>query len=326
MSTTNNSYAPMTTPSQYGEVRDGGSWDILDIYLQEISRVPLLTATEEVSLAKAIESGHKARQRLRQEREKLLPAEREWLESRVVEGEKAREHLIAANSRLVVSIAKRYAGRGIPLLDLIQEGNLGLMRAVEKFDYHRGYKFSTYATWWIRQAVSRSIADHSRTVRLPVHIHDQISKLNKAVRTLSQRLGHKPSIPELAASLDWDESRVERILKLNQRAMSLDQPLGEDGNHTSGDFLVDQDDVSPEDVATHAMLRQQVEAVLDELPAREMQVIMWRYGLKDGQYRTLEEVGKKFGVTRERARQIESDALSRLRHPSRTRRLQPFLE
>ena len=326
MSTTNDHHTTNASSPFPETVRGGGSWDILDIYLQEIAQVPLLTASEEVSLAQAIEGGEQARQRLCEGREKLLPAERERMECQIAAGEKAREHLIAANSRLVVSIAKRYAGRGIPLLDLIQEGNLGLMRAVEKFDYHRGYKFSTYATWWIRQAVSRSIADQSRTVRLPVHIHDQIGKLNKAVRILSQRLGHKPSIVELASYLGWAEDRVERILKLNQRAMSLDQPLGEDGNHTSGDFLVAEDSVPPEEVATRTILRQQVESVLDELPAREMQVLMWRYGLRDGQFRTLEEVGKKFGVTRERARQIESDALSRLRHPSRTRRLQPFLE
>ncbi len=311
-------------PMAMAQDNDGKLRDILDIYLQDIAQVPLLTAAEEVQLAKAIEAGQSAKQCL--EQEAVTSEERERLEHQIAAGKKAKDHLIAANSRLVVSVAKRYIGRGVPFADLIQEGNLGLMRAVEKFDYHRGYKFSTYATWWIRQAVSRSIADQSRSVRLPVHIHDQIGRLRREVKTLSQKLGRVPTKATLAQSLGWPEERIDWLFKLAQQNTSLDQPLGDDDNHTSGDFLPNENEAPPAEVATQHILSQRVREVLEELPAREMQVLTLRYGLRDGQFRTLEEVGRKFGVTRERIRQIESDALSRLRHPSRARRLRPFVE
>jgi RNA polymerase primary sigma factor len=272
--------------------------DPVRLYLKEIGRVSLLTAQDEVTLAQRIEAGD-------------------------VE---ARQHLTEANLRLVVSIARKYLGRGMPLLDLIQEGNLGLIRAVEKFDYHKGYKFSTYATWWIRQAITRAIADQSRTIRIPVHMVETINKLIRIQRRLLQELGREPTDEEVGDELGVTQERVREIRRIAQDPVSLETPIGEEEDSHLGDFLEDPDAVSPADVASLIVLRDEMEDVLDTLTPRERRVLQLRFGLIDGHQRTLDEVGKRFGVTRERIRQIEAKALRKLRHPSRARKLRDYLE
>ncbi len=297
--------------------------DSISLYLKEIGRVPLLTAAEEVDLAKRMESGRDSHHRLNQEqveweeREQLL-----WLAR---DGRSAQEHLIKANSRLVVSVAKKYVGRGVPFLDLIQEGNIGLIRAVKKFDYRRGYKFSTYATWWIRQAVTRAIADQGRTIRVPVHMYEQINRLTRTSRQLVQELGRDPTTEEIAEELGVTPRKVEHIMRVSQRPLSLEMPVGEEEDSYLGDFIEDEDADSPQDSAGRQILREVIDEIFQSLTPREVRILQLRFGLVDGYNYTLEEVGRKFGVTRERIRQIEAQALSRLRHPSRSRRLRDYL-
>jgi RNA polymerase primary sigma factor len=297
--------------------------DSISLYLKEIGRVPLLTAAEEVDLAKRMERGRDSRRKLTEgiddweERERLL-----WF---VRDGQSAQEHLIKANSRLVVSVAKKYVGRGVPFLDLIQEGNIGLIRAVKKFDYRRGYKFSTYATWWIRQAVTRAIADQGRTIRVPVHMYEQINRLTRTSRQLVQELGRDPTTEEIADELGVSARKVEHIMRVSQRPLSLEMPVGEEEDSYLGDFIEDEDADAPGDAAGQQLLREVIDEIFQSLTPREVRILQLRFGLVDGYCYTLEEVGKKFGVTRERIRQIEAQALSRLRHPSRSRKLRDYL-
>ncbi|MGD8473468.1 MAG: RNA polymerase sigma factor RpoD [Anaerolineae bacterium] len=298
--------------------------DSISLYLKEIGRIPLLTAEQEVSLAKRMEAGRLSKKRLSNERN-LSYDERVDLSAIVRDGKSAQEHLIKANSRLVVSVAKKYVGRGVPFLDLIQEGNIGLIRAVNKFDYRRGYKFSTYATWWIRQAVTRAIADQGRTIRVPVHMYEQINRLARVSRQLVQELGRDPTVEEIAGELGVSPKKVERTIKVSQRPLSLEMPVGEEDDSFLGDFIEDNDAPSPTDQASQQLLRDQIDDIFVSLTPREVRILQLRFGLVDGYSYTLEEVGKKFGVTRERIRQIEAQALGRLRHPSRSRKLRDFL-
>jgi len=298
--------------------------DTVGLYLKEVGRVPLLTAEEEVSLAKRIERGRIAREVLasdnvsmKERREKQLLIEDGWA---------AREHLITANSRLVISVAKKYMGRGVPFLDLIQEGNIGLIRAAKKFDYRRGHKFSTYATWWIRQAVTRAIADQGRTIRVPVHMGDQINKLLRVSHQLTQKLGRSPTTDELAQTLDVTPKKVENMIQVARRPISLETPTDEDEDSILGDFIEDKESPAPATTVTQNLLKEQLQDVLGSLPPREVRILQLRYGLLDGESYTLEEVGRKMGVTRERVRQIEAQALSRLRHPSHRRILVDYLK
>ena len=272
--------------------------DPVRMYLKEIGKVPLLSAEEEIELAKRMENGDEA----------------------------AKKRLAEANLRLVVSIAKRYVGRGMLFLDLIQEGNLGLIKAVEKFDYRKGYKFSTYATWWIRQAITRAIADQARTIRIPVHMVETINKMSKMQRKLTLELGYEPSVAELAEALDMTEDKVMEIMQIAREPASLETPIGEEDDSNLGDFVADSNVVTPEGNVESVMLREHIDALLGDLKERERQVIVLRFGLEDGHPRTLEEVGKEFNVTRERIRQIEAKALRKLRHPSRSRKLKDYLE
>ena len=297
--------------------------DSISLYLKEIGRVPLLTAAEEVELAKRMERGELASKRLEEDVED--PIEQEYLLWVVRDGERAQEHLIKANSRLVVSVAKKYVGRGVPFLDLIQEGNIGLIRAVNKFDYRRGYKFSTYATWWIRQAVTRAIADQGRTIRVPVHMYEQINRLTRASRQLVQELGREPSTEEIAEVLGVTTKKVEQVIRVSQRPLSLEMPVGEEEDSYLGDFIPDEDAQSPTDEASRQLLREVIDDIFASLSPREVRILQLRFGLVDGYNYTLEEVGRKFGVTRERIRQIEAQALGRLRHPSRSRKLRDYL-
>jgi RNA polymerase primary sigma factor len=297
--------------------------DTIGLYLKEVSRVPLLTATEEVQLAKRIEHGRMAREELA--RGKVSPHRRMELRRMIEDGWAAREHLITANSRLVISVAKKYMGRGVPFLDLIQEGNIGLIRATKKFDYRRGHKFSTYATWWIRQAVTRAIADQGRTIRVPVHMGDQINKLLRVQHQLTQRLGRDPSLEELADALEVPPKKVENMIQVARRPLSLETPTDDEEDSVLGDFIEDDEAAPPDDTATYNLLREHLTEVLNGLPPREVRILQLRYGLLDGQAYTLEEVGRKMGVTRERVRQIEAQALSRLRHPSIRRKLRDYL-
>ncbi len=298
--------------------------DLVRIYLREIGRVPLLTAEDEVELAKSIEAGLFADEKLRGGFS-LQGAEAADLGFLVAEGERSKQRLIEANLRLVVSIAKRYIGRGLVFLDLIQEGNLGLIRAVEKFDYTRGYKFSTYATWWIRQAITRAIADQARTIRVPVHMVETINKLARVQRQLHQELGREATPEEIAAEMGIEPERVADIQRIAQEPVSLQSPIGEEESDL-GDFIEDADAVVPIEAAAFIMLQDQLERVLDELSRREQRIIQLRFGLTDGHPRTLEEVGREFGVTRERIRQIESKTLAKLRHPSRAQMLREYLD
>jgi RNA polymerase primary sigma factor len=302
--------------------------DPVRMYLKEIGRVALLTAQEEVSLAKRIDAGLGAEDKLNA----LGPdadrtsAEVRDLRFEMRDGMMAKRHLVEANLRLVVSIAKRYVGRGMAFLDLIQEGNLGLIRAVEKFDYTKGFKFSTYATWWIRQAITRAIADQARTIRIPVHMVETINKLARIQRQLLQDLGREPTADEIASQMEMTPAKVREIQKISQEPVSLETPIGEEEDSHLGDFIEDSEAVVPLERASFKLLQEQLESVLHTLSGREKEVIRLRFGLVDGQPRTLEEVGKKFGVTRERIRQIESKTLSKLRHPSRSQKLRDYLE
>ncbi len=297
--------------------------DTIGLYLKEVGRVPLLTAEEEVELAQRIERGRIAREDLA--RNPVNLKRRGELQHSIEDGWLAREHLITANSRLVISVAKKYMGRGVPFLDLIQEGNIGLIRAAKKFDYRRGHKFSTYATWWIRQAVTRAIADQGRTIRVPVHMGDQINKLLRVQHQLTQRLGRDPSVDELADALEVTPQKVENMIQVARRPLSLETPTDDEEDSVLGDFIQDEEVPAPDETATYNLLREHLDSVLNSLPPREVRILQLRYGLLDGQAYTLEEVGRKMGVTRERVRQIEAQALSRLRHPAIRRRLREYL-
>ena len=298
--------------------------DTIGLYLKEIGKVALLIAEEEVSLAKRMEAGKKAQIKLNAGRY-ANEDKRYELELQLDDGIRAREHLIRANSRLVISVAKKYIGRGVPFLDLIQEGNIGLIRASNKFDYKRGHKFSTYATWWIRQAVTRAIADQSRTIRVPVHMGDQINKMLRISHQLTQRLRRSPTPEELGAELEIPVRKVEQMLDVARRPLSLEMPTDDEGDSTLVDFVEDTDSPSPPDRVSAVMLKDQLIEILVDLPPREVKILQMRYGLLDGQTYTLEQVGRKLGVTRERVRQIEAQALSRLRHPAHARRLRDYL-
>jgi RNA polymerase primary sigma factor len=297
--------------------------DTIGLYLKEVGRVPLLNAEEEVELAQRIERGRLAREELA--KGNTSPRRRKDLQLLIEDGWAAREHLITANSRLVISVAKKYMGRGVPFLDLIQEGNIGLIRAAKKFDYRRGHKFSTYATWWIRQAVTRAIADQGRTIRVPVHMGDQINKLLRVQHQLTQRLGRDPSVEELATALEVTPQKVENMIQVARRPLSLETPTDDEEDSVLGDFIQDEEVPAPDETATYNLLREHLDTVLDSLPPREVRILQLRYGLLDGQAYTLEEVGRKMGVTRERVRQIEAQALSRLRHPAIRRKLREYL-
>ena len=290
--------------------------DPVRMYLREIGRVPLLSAFEEISLAKRMERG---------KRERTKPFATQHL-SIMLDAEEAQRQLTEANLRLVVSVAKKYIGRGMSLLDLIQEGNIGLIRAVEKFDYTKGFKFSTYATWWIRQAITRAIADQARTIRIPVHMVETINRLIRTSRRLLQELGREPSAEEIAAEMQITADKVREIIKVSQEPVSLETPIGEEDDSHLGDFIEDHGALAPAEAASHQLLREQVKDALGSLTQREQEVLRLRFGLDDGRSRTLEEVGKEFRVTRERIRQIEAKALRKLRHPSRSRRLKDYLE
>ncbi len=311
-------------PSEPAEIAAAPTSDPVRLYLREIGRVPLLTAADEVDLSKAIEAGLFAAEKISTQSD-LPEALVRDLQAVQVAGVLAKRRLVEANLRLVVSIAKRYVGRGMAFLDLIQEGNLGLIRAVEKFDYTKGFKFSTYATWWIRQAITRAIADQARTIRIPVHMVETINKVVRLQRQLLQDLGREPTPEELGAALDLPPEKVVEIQKLAQEPVSLDTPVGEADDSHFGDFIEDADAVVPSEAAAFLMLKEQLEVVLHDLSEREKQVIVLRFGLADGRPRTLEEVGQEFGVTRERIRQIESKTLLKLRHPSRAAKLRDYL-
>jgi RNA polymerase primary sigma factor len=300
--------------------------DAVQHYLQEIGRVSLLTASEEIELAERMERGDAAHGRLNAAEEPPSPHLRLALESDIHSGVEARRHLIQANLRLVVSIAKKYVGRGLSLLDLIQEGNIGLMRAVEKFDHRKGNRFSTYATWWIRQAVTRAIAEQGRTIRLPVHMSESVGQVKRAAEKLSQSLERQPTAEEIAIALGQPIDRIQRILEAARRPVSLETPVGDEGEHTLGDFLPDEELPNPTEFAAQQMLRHDLASALDSLSERERRIIDLRYGLVDGQRRTLEEVGRVLGMTRERARQIEAEALRRLRQPDVGQHLRDYLE
>ena len=302
--------------------------DPVRMYLKEIGRVPLLTADEEVTLATAMSAGREAQERMDEAEEEgiTIPAEElPVLKAAIKEGTKAKQALAEANLRLVVSIAKRYVGRGMLFLDLIQEGNLGLIKAVEKFDYTKGYKFSTYATWWIRQAITRAIADQARTIRIPVHMVETINKVIRVSRQLLQELGHDPSPEEISEHMGMPVDKVREILKIAQEPVSLETPIGEEEDSHLGDFIPDEGASEPSEAASFTLLKEQLVDVLSTLTPREEKVLKLRFGIEDGRTRTLEEVGKEFNVTRERIRQIEAKALRKLRHPSRSKKLKDFL-
>ena len=302
--------------------------DPVRMYLKEIGKVPLLTADQEVELATAMTAGREAKERLDEAEAngETLPAEElAQLKKQVKAGERAKQQLAEANLRLVVSIAKRYVGRGMLFLDLIQEGNLGLIKAVEKFDYTKGYKFSTYATWWIRQAITRAIADQARTIRIPVHMVETINKVIRVSRQLLQELGHDPSPEEISEEMNMPVDKVREILKIAQEPVSLETPIGEEEDSHLGDFIPDEAASEPSEAASFTLLKEQLVDVLSTLTPREEKVLKLRFGIEDGRTRTLEEVGKEFNVTRERIRQIEAKALRKLRHPSRSKKLKDFL-
>lgn len=297
--------------------------DTISLYLKEMARVPLLAPAEEIMLAKALEKGRKSQKKL--SKQQYSEDETFKLQRFMREGDRARDHLIKANTRLVVSIAKKYMGQGVPFSDLIQEGNLGLMKAVEKFDYRRGYKFSTYATWWIRQAITRALADQGRTIRVPVHMSDRIRKLHQVSRQLEQVWGRKPTPEELAEHMDLESAKVRWMLRVSRHPVSLERPVGEEEDSELGNFIEDEDAPTPPDAAYHCLLQEKLEDVLSTLTPREARILRLRFGLQNGRSYTLEEVGKKFGLTRERIRQIEGQALRKLRHPRRSRQLRDYL-
>ncbi len=298
--------------------------DPVRLYLNEIGRYPLLTSQQEVELAMQMEAGRRAQARV--EEEGLNDEDLSFLGHETDMGEAAHKQLVQSNLRLVVALARRYVGRGMALLDLIQEGNVGLMRAVERFDYRRGFKFSTYATWWIRQAISRAIADQGRTIRMPIHVLDSVNKLTRAQREMTQTKGRAPTMDELAFELDLDPGRVAELQRIAQDTVSLETPVGEDEDGTLGDLVEDLDSDRPADVATFSSLQDQLAMALEGLNDREREVLIMRFGLADGRMRTLEEVGSHFKVTRERIRQLETKALAKLRHPDKSHKLEGFLE
>ena len=304
----------------------GATTDPVKDYLKRIGKVPLLNAGQEVELAKRIEAGLFADQKLAEGSRDLSTEARIDLEEVAEDGRRAKDHLLEANLRLVVSLAKRYTGRGVLFLDLIQEGNIGLIRGVEKFDYIRGYKFSTYATWWIRQAITRAMADQSRTIRLPVHMVEILSKLASVQRQMLQDLGREPTPEELAAELDMTPEKVIEVQKYGREPISLHTPLGEDGDREFGDLIEDSEAIQPSEAVNFTLLQEQLHSVLDTLSEREAGVMSLRFGLIDGQPKTLDEIGKVYGVTRERIRQIESKTMSKLRHSSRSRQLRDYLD
>ena len=310
------------TAAQF-DLSEIASDDTISLYLKEMARVPLLKAEEEVTLARRFEQGRNARRTLK--KDSCAPEERIRLREIIRQGEMARDHLIKANTRLVVSIAKRYLGQGVPFLDLIQEGNLGLIKAVEKFDYHRGHRFSTYATWWIRQAITRALADQGRVIRLPVHLSDRIRKVYQIAQQLEQDWGRRPSPEEIAGELSLPPHKVQWMLRVSQRPLSLEKPVGEEEDSELGSFIEDESTPAPTDTAYHHILQEKLEDILTSLTPREARILRLRFGLQDGRSYTLEEVGRKFGLTRERIRQIEHEALDRLRHPSRSRQLRDYL-
>ncbi len=312
-----------SAPRDY--VGDYAGDDTVGMYLKEMSRVPLLTAEEEFEIATRIEDGRKAKEDLKQPHARRSKLERQRLEALVQDGILAREHIIKANTRLVVSIAKRYMGHSVHFLDLIQEGNLGLMKAVEKYDVHKGFRFSTYATWWIRQTITRAIADQARTIRVPVHMADRIRQAYKANHDLEQRLGRVPSLEELAVEMNMDLEKVQWILKVSRLPLSLESPVGDDEESELGMFIEDELSPTPIQTVYQSMLKEKIDEVLGSLSPREARVLRLRFGLDTGIPFTLEEVGDKFGLTRERIRQIEGKALRRLRHPRRARQLKEYL-
>jgi RNA polymerase primary sigma factor len=296
--------------------------DTVGLYLKEMARVPLLSTEEEIALARRLETGIEAARKLRKDPQHKRAAD--WLVS-VEDGQHARDHLIKANTRLVVSIAKKYMSRGVPFLDLIQEGNLGLMKAVEKFDYRRGFRFSTYATWWIRQTITRAIADQGRTIRVPVHMSDRIRRLYRVARELEQEHGRKPTPDEIAKALNVEPRKVQWMLRVSWQPLSLEHPVGEDEDSELGHFIESDTEQTPTQYAFDNLLRDKIEEVLSTLTPREARILRLRFGLQNGRCYTLEEVGQKFGLTRERIRQIEGRALRRLRHPRRARQLRDYL-
>jgi len=320
---------PTLEPSEYSSfsnLENISSDDTIGLYLKEMSRVPLLTMEEELDIAQRIELGRNSKKELDRSNGSTPIDRKIILEGEIEDGLLARDHLIKANTRLVVSVAKRYIGRGVPFLDLIQEGNLGLMKAVEKFDYHRGFRFSTYATWWIRQTITRSIADQGRTIRVPVHMVDRIRQLYKTTHEMEQTLGRVPTSEELAEKLEVPTSKVEWMTRVSWLPLSLESPINDDEEDSElGQFVEDQLTPTPIQSAYSKLLREKIEEVLDTLPPREARILRLRFGLENGHNYTLEEVGEKFGLTRERIRQIESKALRRLRHPRRSRQLREYL-
>ncbi len=317
---------PASDMDTFNNLDNISSDDTIGLYLKEMSRVPLLNLNEETEIARRVEDGRASKKELDRSNGSCPPDRKLLLQSLVEDGILAREHLIKANTRLVVSVAKRYVGRGVPFLDLIQEGNLGLMKAVEKFDYHRGFRFSTYATWWIRQTITRSIADQGRTIRVPVHMVDRIRQLYKITHEMEQSLGRVPNTSELADKLDLPIDKIEWMLQVSWLPLSLESPINDDEEDSElGQFVEDQFTPSPMDSTYAKLLREKIEEVLDTLPPREARILRLRFGLENGHNYTLEEVGEKFGLTRERIRQIESKALRRLRHPRRSRQLREYL-
>ncbi len=319
-------FAPVTDMDFSSNLENISSDDTIGLYLKEMSRVPLLKVDEEMDIARRIEDGRSSKRELERSNGGCPAQQKHRLQQQVEDGLLAREHLIKANTRLVVSVAKKYIGRGVPFLDLIQEGNLGLMKAVEKFDYHRGFRFSTYATWWIRQTITRSIADQGRTIRVPVHMVDRIRQLYKLTHEMEQQLGRLPTNDELAERMDTTTSKIEWMLRVSWLPLSLESPINDDEEDSElGQFVEDQMTPTPIQSAYSKLLREKIEEVLDTLPPREARILRLRFGLENGHNYTLEEVGEKFGLTRERIRQIESKALRRLRHPRRSRQLREYL-